>query len=73
LNNPEKLLAFLSFHTRGHYPEFISAIKVEANFLRTNERTVQETGAANEPIRYNKYGKKGEVYMSMVSRNDNKI
>ena len=73
LNNPQKLEALINYHTNSHLPQIISAIQVEANFLRTNERTVQETGASNEPIRYNKYGKKGEVYMSTVSRNDNKI
>jgi uncharacterized surface protein with fasciclin (FAS1) repeats len=57
LNNPEKLKALVNYHTNAHRPQIINAVRVEGNFLRTR----QETGAPNEPIRYNKYGEKGEV------------
>jgi hypothetical protein len=56
----------VNYHTSGHLPEVISAIRVEGNFLRFG----QETGAANEPIRYNKYGKNGEVNMDRTYKNE---
>ncbi|XP_046651887.1 transforming growth factor-beta-induced protein ig-h3-like [Daphnia pulicaria] len=57
LENPQKLKELITYHTNSRVPQLISAIRIEGNFLRQS----QAPGASNEPIRYNRYGKNGEI------------